>query len=453
MTFRLFGASLFGALALFIAAPLAHAQSSLSVSITPPIFQLSIGPGQTWSSAVKVINNNTVAVTYYAQAVDFEASGETGNASFVPVIDELNDPTLDTFSLASWITFTSTSVLVGAGQSAEIPFTITVPKDAEPGGHYAAILVGTQPGAAQSQGALVKVSSYVSSLILLQIQGDIVESGRIREFSTSNILYQSPEADFVLRFENTGNTHIKPEGDITIYNMWGKERGQVLINQDSGNFGNVLPKSIREFDFSWDGDSDPFDIGLYRAVVTLTYGDQEKQNVSAETYFWVVPVIPVTVGLSGLILFIVLITWFIRRYVRRALSLEKERLGIVGPAPAKESAVQEVEYTVQALFEPFKEGAIDLRNLAGKRSTAAPEPRPEGAANRGSIRKGDQLTILTFIRKYKLFLLFIIVLIAGGLFVWHYFGTVLVPERGFQIKDVQIQEETTSTGDATTSTP
>ena len=35
--------------------------------------------GQTWTSSIKVINNNESTETYYAQAMDFEASGETGN--------------------------------------------------------------------------------------------------------------------------------------------------------------------------------------------------------------------------------------------------------------------------------------------------------------------------------------------------------------------------------------
>src|SRR6185312_993556 len=167
-------------------APLsAHADTSLSVSITPPLFQLSIVPGQTCRSSVKIVNNNQIPVTYYAHAVDFAASDESGNAQYIPLVDEASDPERATYSLASWIDLPMPSVTIAAGSSADIPFTVSVPSNAEPGGHYAAILVGTQPAAPGEPGTLVNVSSYVSSLLLVQVGGNVVESGRIIEFSTS----------------------------------------------------------------------------------------------------------------------------------------------------------------------------------------------------------------------------------------------------------------------------
>ena len=106
----------------------------------------------------------------------------------------------------------------------------------------------------------MKISSFVSSLLFVNIKGDVVESGRIREFSTSQSLYQTPNVDFSVRFENTGNTHVHPQGEVTIYNMWGKERGQVMINNQDDDFGNVLPQSIRRFQFSWSGEQSLFDM-------------------------------------------------------------------------------------------------------------------------------------------------------------------------------------------------
>ncbi|HUO50797.1 MAG TPA: hypothetical protein VMU25_04515 [Candidatus Paceibacterota bacterium] len=443
---------------LALAVPVFADQGALSVSITPPLFQLAISPGESWSSSIKVINNNDSAVTYYAQAMDFEADGETGNPSLIPVIAEATSTDKSSYSLASWITLSGGPVTIAPGQAGEVPFTISVPPNAEPGGHYAAILVGTQPTSAPETGTRVNVSSYVSSLLLVQIKGDVIEKGRIREFSTSQSLYQSPSAEFVLRFENTGNTHVKPMGEVTIYNMWGKERGKIAINQDDGNFGNVLPKSIRRFEFSWSGDENPFDIGLYSAVATLSYGENEKQNVSATTYFWVVPIVPVSIALAILAFLIFLIAWFIKRYVRHALSLERERLGIEIPAPivppehkpiaATPAAVQprrEVETTTAILVQPLREGVIDLRKLAG--ATEIPTKPEIVSAADGHV---PAITAGALLRKYRLFVAFIIMLVITGFGIAHYFGTVLTPERGFQIKDVKIQEETSVQNSAQT---
>ena len=409
-----------------------HAQQSLSVTVTPPLFQLTIGPGESWTSMVKIVNNNAFDVTYYAQVMGMQAAGEEGRSKFIPQVDEVKDPAQQATALSRWIHLSPDPIFVRAGGSQDVPFTVEIPPNAEPGGHYAAILVGTEPGGLHATGTLLKVSSFVSSLFFARIKGDVVESGRIREFLSSQELYQTPKADFLLRFENTGNTHVRPQGDITILNMWGKERGKVLINQDAdSNFGNVLPKSIRRFQFSWEGNNDPFDIGLYSAVVTLAYGENGKQNVTGKTYFWVVPVVPVAIGLLSLVVFLLSLVWFIRRYIRRAIELEQKRYGINPSKPMPSASI------VGTLMEPVRVGVIDLRRATSAKPIA-PEPvRPrEMAAQEVQPHSAGQ-----FIHKYKLFLLFVIIVVLGCLGGWLYFKKVLTGKRGFQITDVHIQAE------------
>lgn len=441
---RTLAASLF-VCASIIAPKISSAQSSdaLSVTITPPLVQLSIGPGQSWSSSLKVVNNNDYDVTYYTQVMDMQPEGEDGQSKFVPMIDEAQDPTYQSFALAQWIQMSPNPILIKAGESADIPYTVNIPANAEPGGHYAAILVGTQPGAVTGSGSVTTVSSYVSSLIFVNISGDVVESGRIREFSTSKSLYQTPDVDFTVRFENTGNTHVHPQGEVTIYNMWGKERGQVLINNEDDDFGNVLPASIRRFQFSWSGAQSLLDIGPYSAVVTLNYGDNGKQSVSATTYFWIVPVVPVSIALGSILLFLLLLTWLIRRYVRRALMLEKRRFGVPESAPLTQARVPIIE----TLIEPLREGVIDLRSMRGASApSAAPATASQsisGAADapRATSTRQDALTFLQLLSKYRLFIVFLIVCIAGAAGGWWYLHKALDPLRAFQITNVTIQDE------------
>ena len=325
----------------------------------------------------------------------------------------------------------------------DVPFVVTVPVTAEPGGHYASILVGTQPANASIRGALMKISSYVSSLLMVKIKGNAIEKGRIREFRTNDVHYDAPDADFMLRFENTGNTHLKPQGNVTIFNMWGKERGRIDINQ-KGNFGNVLPKSIRKFEFSWHGEASAFDVGRYSAAVTLAFGQDSKQNVTATTYFWVIPTVPVLITLFVLALIVISITWMIRRYVRRALEIERVRAGIELPIPvASPETVQNVPPLVppappvamRTLMEPLKEGVIDLRRVSRASDVVVEQQVGLPTENRESISLGD------FIRKYKLFFAFLLLVVASLLGGWLYLSRAMVPSRGFQITDVQVHEE------------
>src|SRR5262245_20566537 len=72
---------IFAAIVLF-AFPV-FADEALSVTLTPPMYQLAIGPGESWASSLKIVNNNSYDVTYYAQVVDMEAKGETGQSKFI----------------------------------------------------------------------------------------------------------------------------------------------------------------------------------------------------------------------------------------------------------------------------------------------------------------------------------------------------------------------------------
>src|SRR5690349_21004187 len=98
------------------------AAESLSVAVTPPLFQLTIGPGESWTSAIKIVNTNDRDVTYYATPVDFEATGEKGQGTFVPLVNS-EDIGTDTGSLGNWIEISSEPVTVRRSSSKEIPFT------------------------------------------------------------------------------------------------------------------------------------------------------------------------------------------------------------------------------------------------------------------------------------------------------------------------------------------
>ncbi len=435
---NIFSASTLLVVGLLLNTQFTAADSSLAVTITPPLFQLDIGPGETWASSLKIVNNNTRSVTYYAQVVDMEANGETGQSRFMPLVGK-PDPGLANSQMASWIQLQETPVTIAAGKSADLHFTVYVPQAAEPGGHYAAILVGTTPITSPAAGAQMKISSFVSSLMLLRVRGDIVEKARIREFTTDKSLFQEPQANFLLRFENLGNTHLRPAGEVVIYNMWGKERGKVTFNHEA-NFGNVLPKTIRRFAFSWEGEENIFDIGRYSAVVTLSYGETEKQNISATTYFYYVPLVPVAITLGIILFMLLLLAVFIRMYIRRALTLERARRHVPVDVHAETAAMP----TLEIMMEPLQEAVVDLRKLT--RGTSQIPPSVHAGVQVPELREYDtnEISLTGFIRKYATFFAFMVIFLVCIIGLWIYLEKVLVPQRNFDIKNVLSQQESTS---------
>lgn len=369
---------------------LARAQDSQILSVTPPLFQLSIQPGDIWQSTLKVVNGNPYELTVYAEVVNFSATGEGGQGRFVPLLDEEEGES----TLAQWIEIAEGPHVIAPEQTKDVSFFVDVPQDAAPGGHYAAILISTEPQRGEDSPLAVQTSQAVTSLFFIKIEGEVEERGLIREFSAVDSFLETPSVELSLRFENKGNVHLQPRGDIIITNMWGTERGRIPVNYQT-HFGNVLPNSIRDFRFEWESDFKITDIGRYTAAATLTYGSEGFQSESAETHFWIIPVKATLITLAVLILFVTLIVFMVRAYIRKMLTLAG-----VNPDEVKQQDMNERESEISmprrvSVSEPLKSGVLDLRKQLQNVEESVDVLR----------------TIVKFVGTYKKFFISLVVLI------------------------------------------
>lgn len=396
-----------------MAVPATISADSQSLSVTPPLFQLSIEPGDVWQSSVRVVNTNEFPLTVYAEVVNFVSEGEGGLGRFMPILKEDNVKA----TLAEWIEIPAGPHTISPGQTREVSFFIDVPEDAAPGGHFAAILISTEPPKSEGTPMALLTTQTVASLFFMRIEGDVVEKGDIREFSVLGRSIELPEAEFSLRFENKGNVHLQPQGDIVIANMWGKERGIIPINQDT-HFGNVLPESVRDFHFSWKGERSLTDIGRYKAIATLAYGEDGVKSVSTITYFWVIPIKGAFMTLGAILLFILAVTWMIRRYVRRMLLLAGVDPDYVeAERPSKENTRDVNLRSYTAVSAPLRSGVLDLRT------------RLDGATEFVGVLG----TVGHFVVQYYRFFVALVILILGFVGLVMYIGEVGDPETDFEV--------------------
>lgn len=393
-----------------------YAQETQVLSVTPPLFQVAVNPGDVWQSMVKVINSNAYDLRVYAQVVNFAPTGESGQGEFVPILegDEVKA------TLAEWIELSAGPYVINPEQSAEIPFTVSVPNDASPGGHFAAILISTEEPKAETGGPAMLTTQTVTSLFFVRVNGDIDERGNVREFSVGNTFVDVPEAEFSLRFENKGNVHLRPRGVITITNMWGTERGVIPINNHT-NYGNVLPASIRDFRFTWKGEQSITDIGRYKALAVLTYGEDGIKSADSVVYFWVIPVKATLITLGILIAFIAFITWAIRRYVRRMLALagvDVATMEHVGTAHTIHDYRDVRMNTYRTVAAPLKVGAEDLRDRLRERRRFIDGP----------------IAIVEFVWSYKLFFISVMVLVGGFVGAVLYISDASETNREYEVR-------------------
>ena len=404
----------------------AFAQEAVSYTVSPTIYDMTANPGQVFRSTLRIINTNSFELRLFVDTQDFVPRGEDGIPQFLPAGSTGESGN----TLAKWIT-SDREIVIAPEQTLELPFVVSVPTDAAPGGHFAALMIGTKPLTDGGGANDVRTAQTISTLLFLRVTGDVREQGAIRSFRTTDYILSKPEAVFELRIENKGNVHVQPQGEIKIYNMWGQERGTIPVNQQA-LFGNVLPNSVRKFAFEWTSEWSITDIGRYTAVATLAYGVDTRQFMTADTAFWIIPwkFLLLIFGVLGA--FIALVTWAIKLYVRHMLRL-------AGVKPQNEVTVtvpDDVAITAKigkgkkkvvtkskskAYTVPLEMGILDLRDsLKGKRTVL------EKLRGLGS-----------FVRQYWKFffvavaVLFFIVLVA--LFI----RGALTPERDFEVRMVE----------------
>jgi len=296
-----------------------------ALTVSPVRLELDGDPGQLVTGEFKIFNEQKETQIFYTNSENFEAQGENGNPAFVGGGTDL----------ASWITVPA-QVSVRPGEIALVPFTITIPRSAEAGGHFAAIFLGTQPAGGNHGPAQVSITGKVGILVLLRVNGAVREGGGLLEFDTKDAqrVFSSLPVNLFYRFQNSGSDRIKPSGTVTIKNLLGMKSATLDANRGTGN---ILPRSIRRFELVWDKSDDQtgtgatpsttgffgsvsqqwqhFALGRYTAELSLAYGSTE-QTVQSRTSFWVLPwqlllVIVIIVVVGGGLLVSVL-----RRYNR-----------------------------------------------------------------------------------------------------------------------------------------
>lgn len=303
---------------LLLVSPLFQAQA---MTISPVRLEISGDPGATVGGFFKVINDEAEEKTLYTVFQNFEAMGETGSPSFVTASD----------GLATWITAPE-KITVAPGETKIVDFSVTVPADAEPGGYFSAIFLGTNPPAENPN--QLSIGARIGTLLLFRVSGDVEEGASLLEFATkdSKKWFSALPINYYYRFQNTGADRVMPKGELVIKNTFGME---TKVQNANPVQGNVLPKSIRRFELWWQKNSDEasaepqpenlgfvssvkyqwnnFAFGRYVAHLDLKYGTTDEVVKSSFAVF-VFPWQLLVTELLALLILIFILRFVIKRY-------------------------------------------------------------------------------------------------------------------------------------------
>lgn len=295
--------------ALYFTPSTADAQG-LAIKVQPSTIEERLDPGQTVSGEFFVTNENGGTQTYFIGTQNIVSQDENGR----PIFSELSGD--DPLEAAAWVVPSEDTVTLDVGQTAVIPYTITVPQNASPGSYFAAIFVTREADKATESGA--GVGFQVASTITLRVNGTAVEGLTVNEFATDRSVYTNRTLGFSVRMTNTGTIHQRPVGIVSIADMFGNEltiTPPLMLNE---NGGTVMPREERTFTASWTNDR--FMIGRYTATLSTVYGESDRLTVLNRTSFWVLPVRVLGILVGGLVVLILITMMALRAYIRRALT-------------------------------------------------------------------------------------------------------------------------------------
>lgn len=303
-----------------LAAPAGSAGQGLEIS--PPVLELLADPGQTVTATIRVRNITKGELIAKGRADDFGAgTDESGQPKFL-----LDETGASRFSLKYWITKVP-DLDLAPSELKTTNVTITVPKNAEPGGHFGVIRFTAVPPNLEGTG--VALSASVGTLVLLKVSGDITNNVTTEEFSTGTIakgddgaftkrsFFEYGPISFLARLKNTGSVHEKPEGAVTITNTFGKQIASLNVNPRGGN---VLPDSIRRFETTL---ANKQLFGRYTAKLAVSYASGKK--LTSTVSFWVIPWKLMVLVLIGLVALVLVLRLLLRRYNAHIIAQARRR--------------------------------------------------------------------------------------------------------------------------------
>lgn len=267
--------------------------------VGPGKAELVIKPGESKTIEL-MVTNRTGALRQF----NFEVEDATGSYNTETPVTLLGDDR-GPYTLKDYISYPHASIDLEYNERARIPVTVTIPADAEPGGRYGSLLVTTVTKEAEidpagGSSAASAIVSRVGTLFFVTVPGDIRTEGSLQSFATvpDKDFFTGGPISFQVLFENTGDIHLNPYGEIRITNLLGEEVGFVELDP-----WFALPKSLRSREVSWDRG---LLMGRYTATAHINRGYDDLVDTQVIT-LWVLPwkvIIPVFIALF-LIFFVI----------------------------------------------------------------------------------------------------------------------------------------------------
>jgi hypothetical protein len=275
------------------------------VVLGPTKIELFLDPGEKATKEIMVTNRTGKDVNFVFDVEDFKGSYNPDQT--IIFLGKETGP----YSLKDWLKPELNKFTLKHGQRIILPVEVSIPLDADPGGHYGVVFAVVQPPESgpkeggEAASGQVAVVSRAGTLFFVKVNGKINEDGKMTGLRVAKNFYEQGPIALNVSFENNGSVHLTPYGAIEIKNILGRTVGEVELDP-----WFVMPDSLRNREVTWEKG---FLFGKYTALATINrgYGDIiDQESVS----FWVIPWKIVLAGLVALFLVVWFFYWVFSKF-------------------------------------------------------------------------------------------------------------------------------------------
>lgn len=228
------------------------------ITMSPSSTTLQLNAGETKRGGMKVKNDGDVAYGFSVYARPYGVSNELYEPDFTT--QKLNT------AVYKWIQFDQTKYQIAPGEEVDVQYTIRVPADAAPGGHYGVLFAETDERGLEGTGVARK--KRVGNLLYVTVNGEYKTSGIFKEFILPFWQTSAPLVSSV-RIENNGNVDFRAKVTTTAKDLFGRTKYKYTGDPIA------LPETTRLMEMKWENAPN---FGIFKVDQSVEFLGQAHQN-------------------------------------------------------------------------------------------------------------------------------------------------------------------------------